>query len=285
MLFTTLEYHLLVNLPLWILSATFHYLLPLAVASLLASVGVCIAAGAQAALPRNKKRAWSRPLVAALYFLQPIVRGLARYQGRLSTLHAPLAARQTLKSVALRHSGERIDGVRYWAERPIDRLDWMRSILKRLGDEGWPYKSDIGWSDYDVEIYGSRWSSVQLITVSEAHANNKQMLRCRLRSRWTLQARAAFWGLFGLELLLLGFVGPWMPWLWFILLSLPVLAWFLWREQRNLRSMMIVFLDELAERHDLITIQPEQSTEQPATVPAKPDPDSPFRKTASARTS
>ena len=285
MVFTNLEYHLLVNLPLWILSVTFSYLVPLAIASLVVSVGVCAAAGAQAALPRNKKRAWSRPLVSALYFLQPIVRGLARYEGRLSTLHAPLAARQTLKSMALRHSGARIKEARYWAERPVDRLEWIRSMLHSLADEGWPYKSDIGWSDYDVEIYGSRWSSVQLITVSEAHADNKQMLRCRLRSRWTLQARAAFWGLCGLEILLLGFLGAWMPWLWLILLSLPALAWFLWRDQRNLRSMIIVFLDELAERHDLIAIPAEPSPKNASEVPTRSDPDSPFRKTAPARMS
>jgi hypothetical protein len=37
-------------------------------------------------------------VVSILYFLQPIVRGLARYQGRLTTINAPMAARQTLKS-------------------------------------------------------------------------------------------------------------------------------------------------------------------------------------------
>jgi len=84
MLCTTLEYHLLITLPLWLLSLTFHYLLPLAVTSLGISLGVCIAAGAQADLPKNKRHWWSRPLVAMLFFLQPIVRGWARYRGRLS---------------------------------------------------------------------------------------------------------------------------------------------------------------------------------------------------------
>lgn len=282
MLFTTLEYHLLINLPLWILSVTFHYLLPVAIAGLLLSLGVCAAAGAQAALPGSKKRWWSRPLVAVLYFLQPIVRGLARYQGRLSTLDIPVGARQTLKSVALRHTGARMDEARYWAEKPIDRLDWIRSILGRLEEKGWPHKSDIGWSDYDVEVYGNRWSSVQLITVSEAHANNKQMLRCRLRSRWTLQAKTAFWGLVGLELLLLGFLGAWMPWLWLILLSLPLLVWFLWREQRHLRSIIMVFLDEMAELHGLALIQPELQPTQASPAAAKADSRSPFRNPAPA---
>src|SRR2546428_13090603 len=45
MLCTTLEYHLLVTLPLWILSVTFHHLWPLAITSLFLSLGVCVAAG------------------------------------------------------------------------------------------------------------------------------------------------------------------------------------------------------------------------------------------------
>src|SRR5688572_11360092 len=70
MLFTALEYHVLATLPLWILSAAFPYLLLLAVTSLLASAGICVAAGVQASLPKGKRRWWSRPLVALLFFLQ-----------------------------------------------------------------------------------------------------------------------------------------------------------------------------------------------------------------------
>ena len=81
MLCTTLEYHILVSLPLWVLSATFHYLFPLAVTSLLISLGVCVAAAWQASLPRQKTRWWSRPLVAMLFHLQPIVRGWAALPG------------------------------------------------------------------------------------------------------------------------------------------------------------------------------------------------------------
>src|SRR5438876_99961 len=64
MLCTTLEYHILVTLPLWVLSVPFHHLLPLAITSLLLSIGVCAAAGAQAAIPKAKRHWWSRPLVA-----------------------------------------------------------------------------------------------------------------------------------------------------------------------------------------------------------------------------
>src|SRR5207247_2945172 len=118
---------------------------------------------------------------------------------------------------------------------------------------------DIGWSDYDVEIYGSRWSSLQLTTVTEDHPHNQQMVRCRLRARWSLQAKVAFWSLCGFELLLLGFVGAALRWLWLLLLSLPLFAWFLRREKRDLQSMLAVFLDELAKDWKMTKI-----TEQPS---------------------
>jgi GT2 family glycosyltransferase len=278
MLCTTIEYHVLVTLPLWILSVTFHQLLPLAVTSLLVSIAVCAAAGFQAALPKKKICGWSRPLVAMLFFLQPIVRGLARYQGRLSLRSTPLAAQQTLDSVALRHSHLSLRHVQYWAEPRIDRLAFVSAMLRQLDHQGWPNKSDIGWSEYDVEVYGSRWCALQITTVSEDHAIGKQMLRCRLRARWSLQAKVAFWSLCGFELLVLGFVGTKVPALWLLLLTLPLFALFLRREQRNLQSMLVVFLDELAKEWRLTKVSAQAEAKprsQPATA-ATPDPRSPF---------
>jgi GT2 family glycosyltransferase len=77
MIFTKLEFHAFVTLPLMLLSLWFAPLAWLAAASLLLSAGVCMLAGARADLPPNKRRWWSRPLVALLFFLQPIVRRVA----------------------------------------------------------------------------------------------------------------------------------------------------------------------------------------------------------------
>jgi O-antigen biosynthesis protein len=247
MLCTTVEYHVLVTLPLWILSATFHLLLPLAITSLTVSVAVCVAAAAQAALPKAKTRPWSRPLVALLFFLQPIVRGWSRYRGRLVLEPAPLAAAHTLDSVALRESKLALKEVDYWSDGRIDRLAFVGEVLRRLDQQGWPNRADIGWSEHDVEIYCGRWSNLQLTTVAEDHAQGKGLLRCRLRTRWSLQAKVAFWALAGFELLVLGLVAPWHPWLWLVLLSLPLFAWFLQRQQRSSRSMLVVFLDQIAK--------------------------------------
>ena len=263
MLCTTLEYHVLVTLPLWILAVVFVQLLPLAIASLLLSITVCAAAAAQAPLPGNKKRAWSRPLVAWLFFLQPIVRGWARYQGRLLLHPKPLAAQQTLDSEALRNSGASLKEADFWSIKPINRFGFVADVVRGLDQQGWPHKVDIGWSEFDVELYGSRWSNLQLTTVSEAQAPAKHLLRCRLCPRWSLAAKVAFWLLAGLELLALGLAGRRFPWLWLLLLTLPTLAWFLRREQRTLQSMMIVFLDNLARKWNL-TGQPPANLQIPA---------------------
>jgi O-antigen biosynthesis protein len=258
MLCTTLEYHVLVVLPLWILSVTFHYLLPLAITSLLVPIGICGAAAAQADLPKQRRHWWSRPLVAMLFLLQPIARGWARYRHRLKPQASPLSARHNLDSLALRGGKQWLGEVSYWTEgNPrVNRLRWVADVLRRLDQRGWANRSDIGWSDYDVEIYDTRWSKLQLTTVVEDHSGNRQLIRCRLRTRWVLRAKTAFWSMCGFEFLLCGFVGGWLPWLWCLLLTLPLFIWYLRHEQRNLQSLIVVFLDEAAKDWKLTKIQP-----------------------------
>jgi hypothetical protein len=189
-----------------------------------------------------------------LFFLQPLVRGWAHYRGRLLVRHTALAPEQTLDSIALRDSSQSLRQVQYWAEAPLDRLAWAASIVKRLDQQGWPNKADIGWSDYDVEVYDARWSRLQLATVAEARADGKQMIRCRLRASWALRTKVAFGSLCALEFLVCGFFGPRLPWLWLVLLTLPLFAWFIHRQQRNLQSMIAILLDELAKEWKLTKV-------------------------------
>jgi glycosyltransferase involved in cell wall biosynthesis len=276
MLCTTLEYHAFLTLPLWVLSAVFIYLLPLAIASLLVSVAVCAAAAAQASLPKAKTRRWSRPLTALLFFLQPIVRGWGRYQYRLALRPLPPAVRQTLQSVALRDSGQALAQAQYWAQARIDRLAFVAGLLRHLDRQGWPNRADTGWSDYDVEIYDTRWSKLQLTTVMEEHPGGKQLIRCRLRPRWSLKAKLSFWLLCGLELVVLGFLASWQPWLWLLLLTLPLFAGFLRREQRDLQSLILVLLDHLATEWKLSKVPQTPVPKPEAPNSAIPSDRSPF---------
>lgn len=279
MLFTALEYHVLVTLPFWVLSAAFPYFLILAVASLLASLGVCAAAGAQALLPRGKRRWWSRPLVTLLFLLQPIVRGWERYRGRLQLRLPAEPKRENLDSVALRNSSESLREVGYWAPRPLERVEYVTRVIAELDRRGWPSRSDIGWSEFDVEIHGNRWSTVQLVTVAEDHPRGRQ-IRCRLRSRWSLLAKVGFWSLAGLVTLAAGFFGNWWHWLALLFVTLPAFGYLLWRQNRKLQSLVIVFLDELAKELGLAKVpsaselhREAQKEQKPVVVPE----DSPFK--------
>jgi glycosyltransferase involved in cell wall biosynthesis len=264
MLVTTLEYHVLVVLPLIILSVVFPMLVPLSVTAALVPLFVCSVAAAQADLPARRKTFWSRPLVALLFFLQPIVRGWARYQGRLSVQRRPLSDYESLDSLSRQARRLKFHELQYWDEKGVDRMRFLQSVMERLDRRDWPNKVDLGWNNYDLEIYGSRWSHLQLITVTEVFGAHKQMIRCRLRTVWTLFAKTVFWGLTGLELLVIGFVGPFFPWLWAILLTLPLLAWWLQRQERSLRRLIAVFLDDIARDIGLTKVQ--------ADAPAAPAP-------------
>ncbi|MCL4789987.1 MAG: glycosyltransferase [Verrucomicrobia bacterium] len=275
MLFTALEYHLVVTLPLWVLSVAFPYLLLLAATSLLTSVGLCVAAGAQASLPKNKRRWWSRPLVALLFLLQPVVRGWERYRGRLQLRLPERPARENLDSVALRDGPEPLHEVRYWAEPPLERLEFVSRVIEELNRRGWPNRSDIGWSEFDVEIQGSRWSQVQMVTASEDHPQGRRLLRCRLRGRWSLQAKVAFCAVAALVTLGVGMFGTWWHWPVVLLLTLSTFAWFLRRQRRNLQSLVIVFLDELAKQWKLVKVPVTptrpQTTSAPTSAAVRPD--------------
>ena len=236
------------------------------------SLAVCLAAGLQAPLPRNQTRLWSRPLVMLLHFLQPIARGWARYQGRLVVPRRPSqrAVQENLDSVALRTGGHGLREVHYWAQQRLDRLALMTELLRRLDGRGWPHRADMAWSEYDVEVYDGRWTKVQLGTVAEEHPQGKQLIRCRLRSRWSLRAKVVFWGLAGLELAALGLAARHHGWPWLVLLSLPLLAGFLRGQERALRSLLIVVLDELAKDWRLLKVWPRPAGIESSEASAAP---------------
>ncbi|MGZ8899157.1 MAG: glycosyltransferase, partial [Limisphaerales bacterium] len=197
MLVNSFEYHVLVSLPLLVLATIFRPLIPTAIAATLLPVVVSGIAAAQANMAREKLRFWSRPLVGMLFFLQPIVRGWARYQGGFRAPTSRIARQENLRT-ALRESDQQDFSVaEYWNERGVERTDFLSAIIERLDRNGWQHKVDAGWNQYDVQISGSAWSVLQLVTVSEGLGHGKLLLRCALRPSWTLFAKAVFWTMLG----------------------------------------------------------------------------------------
>ena len=152
----------------------------------------------------------------------------------------------------MKHQGQDFHEVRYWAENRINRLEFVLRILAQLDQQGWPNKSDAGWNSYDVEIFGDRWSRLQLTTVSEFFDSGKQMIRCRLRTFWSLPAYIVFWATLGCELLIIGSLWRLMPWLWLLLLTMPAIAWLIHQQERDLQRLIALLLDDVAKEFKLM---------------------------------
>jgi glycosyltransferase involved in cell wall biosynthesis len=255
MLCTSMEYHVMLTLPLLVLSVPFPFLLPVALTSPLISALVCVAAAWQAELPRNKKKIWSRPLVALLYFLQPIARGWARYHGRLGLQQTPPAASERLEALKQKDAGQSLDHLYYWGDGQIDRIDWVNGIVLRLDQQGWPSKTDTGWSEHDVELFGNRWSRLQLTTATESYGGGKRLFRVRLRAYWSLLGKLAFWSASGFELLVIGIVRHDLPWFWMLLLTMPLFGWFIEQEKRTQQRLIAAFLDDVAKQRGLTKLK------------------------------
>jgi hypothetical protein len=131
----------------------------------------------------------------------------------------------------------------------------VNGLVLRLDQQGWPSKTDTGWSEYDIEVFGSRWSQLQLTTATEDFDGGKRLFRCRLRAFWSLPAKAAFWSLLGFEMLLIGVVARDEPWLWMLLLTMPIFGWFLEQEKRNLLRSIAAFVEEVARQRGLTKLK------------------------------
>ena len=259
MLMTSLEWHVLVTLPLLTLGIAFAgvkfpLLLPLGIASALASLALCIIAGLQSEIPRAKRVRMSRPLVALLFFLQPIWRGWARYSERLLLRQTPLSAHETLDTLNLKRSRDRFEMAGYWADQPVDRMEFLGAILRQLDQQGWQNKADNGWSEFDVEIYGSRWCRLRLITATEHHQGGKQLVCCRMTTGWSLLGRMTFWAAFGLVLMISTTAGMLFEWLHCAWLLPLWLGWLLQTQQRDFRRILTVLLDEVATQFSLTKV-------------------------------
>jgi glycosyltransferase involved in cell wall biosynthesis len=256
MFFTSLEYTTLVALPLCVLATVFHFLAAPAVIALLIPAAVCTAAAAQAGLPREKRRFWSRPLVAMLFGLQPLVRGWARYHGRLSFHAKPLSAHETLDSMNLRGQGGDFNEVAYWTDNHTPREKFLHVLLEQLERSNWEFRPDAGWNRFDVKIRGSRWSRLHLMTVSEAQGNGKYLIRCRLNVAWTFLSRILLYLFLGGLVLLLGLWGTQPLWHWLIFVSVAGPVGWLWQQNRNLQRVFSVFLDDVAKPLNMVRAKP-----------------------------
>jgi O-antigen biosynthesis protein len=257
MFYTSLEYHLLVSAPAFVAAMILPWLWPMTIASVLLSLSACVIAAWQAEIPPKKRRLWSRPLVAFLFLVQPIERGLARYRAQFGYRRgSPLPQKRRL---GLGGKGPSpAESVRcYWSDGQVDRYQLIGRVLVCLEREGWQFREDKGWSDSDLEILEGKWSRLKLTTVAEVLDEGRLNLRCRLSTSWSLSARLLFWTVFAAELVLGSFLGKMQPWIWMGLLSMPCLSWLFDREETFLRKAVWTVIESAASELQLYKITAE----------------------------
>ncbi len=261
---TSLEWHVVVTLGTFLLTAIWFALWPLPMLSLLASLTVATVAGAKVEITPKQKRWWSRPLVAWLYLVQPIVRSWPRFARRLVATGAPAASRETVRQLAKNYGwlGSR-HTVQYWNEVEIERFTFLQKLLDILDRDQWQARTDSGWDEYDVTIFGDRFSQVVVQTAAENHGGKKRLLRGRLRAHWTLLARATFAATIAAAVILFHATGD-QPWAAPVLLAIPLVAGYLHlRTARTLR-LGVALLDLTAQELGLVKLDAPKKFEKPA---------------------
>lgn len=232
MVCTSLQFHVFVTLPLLLVGLRWTALLPVAVGALLSSLTVCVIAAAQAPLAKDRQRAWSRPLIAALFFLQPLVRGWAFYKQRIG-----MARPDTRRQFAV-EGGRPVRSLNFWSTRGFDRLRFIRHVEQRLSTVGWYFRPDSGWDDFDFEIRTQRWATAQLITAEEELSRGRRFLRCRVTARFSWFTWAAVSAALVVSV---GTIELWreqQPLVWFMPVLIPLL-WLLILDQEQRQAAAI----------------------------------------------
>ncbi|MDZ4787747.1 MAG: glycosyltransferase [Blastochloris sp.] len=118
----------------------------------------------------------ARLLLLYLALAQPVARAWARYFTWISGKRTPDAVASSREEeeheeTTLLGSGK----LSFWGEKGKGRELLLQQIIDLLNKEGWRYELDNGWSDWDLEIFGSRWWHVRIRTLSEHYPEEKRL--------------------------------------------------------------------------------------------------------------
>jgi O-antigen biosynthesis protein len=215
MVCTSLQFHLLVLLPLALLSVWWQPALPIFLSAILLTLGVAVVAGIQAALPRDRRRWWSRPLVAAMFLLQPHIRTYARFKQRLQVTH-------TCTGATIRPTQINADDRGFWSAHGADRYALLRKLHTRLDKEGCLWRLDSGWDPFDMLVRTTKWANVQLTTVQEELSGGRKFIRCRVRSTFSWLSWVGFAAVAMACAVAIVNLRAQFPLVWFLLAALPL---------------------------------------------------------------
>lgn len=120
----------------------------------------------------------TRLLLLYLAMAQPWRRGLARYLTWIRGRRIPAyPQRQPAEQPTERPRFLGAGHLAYWSEEGVERTALLDAIREELDEEGWRFAVDTGWKNWDVHVFGSRWWSLRLHTISEIYPQNRRLTR------------------------------------------------------------------------------------------------------------
>lgn len=188
-------------------------------------------------LERRLEGATARGTVFLLSLLQPWIRGANRHLAWVKGKRTPGRVIGGLAADSDRPTRSR-RRLQFWSDTGIDRESLLNCVQSLLHAEEWRYSMDTGWTNWDLQIYGSFWWKLDLLTVTEYHGGPECLTRARLSLRPRSMTKLAI----GL-LVAVGVAAGWSTTWWWGLLALPPLLWLLWRGRRLRHAVAEVVFD------------------------------------------
>ncbi|MEO0453179.1 MAG: glycosyltransferase [Verrucomicrobiota bacterium] len=124
---------------------------------------------------------YSRMLLYALCLLQPLLRSWARYFTWLHEQRLPRQEEFTAKEQRQLPSGWQKGRVAFWAEEGQSREQYLKCVSGLLASQGWRFFADTGWSQWDFDLFASRWWHTRLRSVAEIYPENKQLIHIEIK--------------------------------------------------------------------------------------------------------
>ncbi len=254
----SIEWHLLTGFVM-VLGLAFWPLLMLGGLMFCVPIILAIVAAIQSPMPRHT-HTMTQPLIAFLHWRQPITRGWARYSVRLKNKIMKGDASGYRRSQALPYDQTKRNTLCYWSMSD-DRIKLLEHITGEVQKASWRMRVDSGWNDWDLEIYGSRYTKVRITTASEHHADGL-LTRVRIEQHMSKFCLVLLIASLMFCTLLLVHIWPFSrP---AVLVPMAVLAMYGVNRTR-VRTPILGLVDEAAEHAGFIPVHPK-----PVIQPAKP---------------
>jgi hypothetical protein len=134
--------------------------------------------------------------------------------------------------------------LRYW-NTYHDRVVLLQKIKEDVAAAGWRMRIDSGWSEWDMEIYGSRYVKVRLTTMSEHHDGRGMLTRVRIELLPSTFYSVLMFASLVMTGLLFVYVWPFSR----PAILIPLLLWTMYLANKSLvADPVLSLIDEAAEK-------------------------------------